>query len=60
VRKLIAELRGFQRKHDYQYRHEPRGLESTSPQGAIQFLVGPRDDACSPAESVPTTQRKRR
>ena len=60
VRELIAELREFQRKHDYQYRHEPRGLESTSPQRAIQFLVGLRADASTHAEEVPGTQRKRR
>ncbi len=60
VRKLIAELREFQRKHDYQYRHEPRGQESTSPQRAIRFLVGLRADASTHSEEVPATQRKRR
>jgi len=40
VRKTIAELREFQRKHDYQHKHEPRGSEWSSPERAIEFLVG--------------------
>jgi hypothetical protein len=42
VRQLIADLREFQRNHDYQYKHEPRGSEWSSPERAIEFLVGPR------------------
>jgi hypothetical protein len=59
VRELVGDLREFQRKHDYQYRHEPRELESTSPQRAIQFLVGLKADMDG-APEAPTTQRKRR
>jgi hypothetical protein len=44
VHLLLTELREFQRKHDYQYKHEPRGLEWSSPERAIEFLVGPRAD----------------
>jgi hypothetical protein len=40
VRRLINELREFQRKHDYQYKHEPHGKEWSSPERAISFLVG--------------------
>jgi hypothetical protein len=40
VRQLISELREFQRKHDYQYKHEPRGEEWSAPERAIEFLTG--------------------
>ncbi len=40
IETLIAELREFQRKHDYQYKAEPRGAEWSSPERAIEFLVG--------------------
>jgi Family of unknown function (DUF6062) len=42
VRLLLDQLREFQRKHDYQFKHEPRGPEWSSPERAIDFLVGPR------------------
>ena len=41
IQQLISELREFQRKHDYQYKHEPRGSEWSSPERAIRFLAGP-------------------
>jgi len=44
LRQLHAELQEFQRKHDYQYKHEPRGSEWSSPQRAIEFLVGPKPE----------------
>lgn len=44
LRQLHAELQEFQRKHDYQYKHEPRGSEWSSPRRAIEFLVGPRPE----------------
>jgi hypothetical protein len=40
AQRLIAELQEFQRKHDYQYKHEPRGAEWSSPDRAIEFLTG--------------------
>ena len=40
---LASELREFIRKHDYQYRDEPRGVEQTSVLRAIQVLVGGKD-----------------
>jgi Family of unknown function (DUF6062) len=55
---LITELREFQRKHDYQYRHEPRGAESTAAERAIQFLVGLNCDNDDLAET-PATELKR-
>jgi Family of unknown function (DUF6062) len=39
---LLKEIREFQRKHDFQYKHEPRGTEWTSPERAIEFLVAPK------------------
>ena len=46
VNQLINELREFERKHDYQYKHEPRGSEWSPPERAIDFLVGrkPKSD----------------
>jgi hypothetical protein len=44
VRLLVSQLREFQRKHDYRFKHEPRGLEWSSPERAIEFLIGPRPD----------------
>ena len=44
VRQLIGELEEFQRKHDYRFKHEHRGSEWSSPQRAIEFLVGQRFD----------------
>jgi len=41
---LLNELREFQRKHDYRYKHEPRGSEWSSPERTIDFLVGPKAD----------------
>lgn len=52
VNQLINELREFQRKHDYQYKHEPRGSEWSSPERAIDFLVGrkPKSDGLDEPE----------
>lgn len=46
VNHLINELREFERKHDYQYKHEPRSSEWSSPERALDFLVGrkPKSD----------------
>ncbi|HUY13737.1 MAG TPA: DUF6062 family protein [Terriglobia bacterium] len=44
VWRLLGELREFQHKHDYQYKHEPRGEEWSSPQRAIEFLTGYHHD----------------
>jgi len=41
IRQLLNELREFQRKHDYQFKHEIRGSEWSSPERTIEFLVGP-------------------
>jgi Family of unknown function (DUF6062) len=57
VRELIADLREFQRKHDYQFSHEPRGEESASPERALQFLVGPRAELAGFADLVPDRRR---
>ena len=61
VRQLVAELREFQRKLDYQYKHEPRGPECSAPQRAIRFFVGPRADLAGFAtlKSAGRTQRQR-
>ncbi|MGH9344835.1 MAG: DUF6062 family protein, partial [Terriglobia bacterium] len=40
IGKLLTELREFQRKHDYQYKSEPRGPEWSSPERTMEFLVG--------------------
>jgi len=45
IRQLISELREFQRKHDYRYKHEPRGREWSSPERAIRFLAGLRGES---------------
>lgn len=37
---LLAELQEFLRKHDYQYKNEPRGREWSSPERAIVMLTG--------------------
>ncbi len=60
VNQLINELREFQRKHDYQYRHEPRGPEWSSPERAIDFLVGRRlkSDGFSEPEPAHRTRGK--
>jgi hypothetical protein len=44
IRYLLNELREFQRKHDYRFKHEPRGSEWSSPERTINFLVGPKAD----------------
>lgn len=59
VLQLLAELREFQRKHDYQYRHEPRGAESTSPERAITFLAGMKADTDA-SDEVRATERRPR
>jgi hypothetical protein len=59
VRQLIADLREFQRKHDYQFRHEPRGAESASPERALDFLVGPRTEFAGFADLVPARKHDR-
>ncbi len=59
VRQLIAELREFQRKHDYQYTSEPRGPEWTSPERAIEFLVGPMAELAGFADLMPTRKQDR-
>ena len=40
AQRLISELRNLQRKHDYQYRHEPHGADWSSSERAIEFLTG--------------------
>jgi len=59
VRQLIADLREFQRKHDYQFSDEPRGAESASPERAIEFLVGPRTELAGFADLVPARRSNR-
>jgi hypothetical protein len=44
VSELATDLREFIRKHDYQYRDEPRGREQDSVLRAIRAFVGP--DPC--------------
>ena len=59
IGQLIDELREFQRKHDYRYKHEPRGPEWSSPERAIGFLVGPKQELEGSEELVPTHRRRR-
>ncbi len=59
VGELIADLREFQRKHDYQFRHEPRGAESASPERALEFLVGPRTELAGFADLMPARKHSR-
>jgi len=59
VRKLIDQLREFQRKHDYRYKNEPRGPEWSSPERAIGFLVGPKQESEGFEDLVPTYRRRR-
>ena len=59
LHKLLAELREFQRKHDYQHKHESRGSEWSSPERTIEFLVGPRADL-SGFGDLQLTRSKRR
>ncbi len=59
VCELIADLREFQRKHDYQFRDEPRGAESASPERALEFLVGPRTEWAGFADLVPARRHDR-
>lgn len=59
IRQLINELREFQRKHDYRYKHEPRGNESSSPERAISFLAGLRREL-GRLEDLQPTHRTRR
>jgi uncharacterized protein DUF6062 len=54
VRQLLNELREFQRKHDYQYKNEPRGEECSSPERTIEFLVGPGDRPGGKQRSEPS------
>ena len=41
LRDLVADLREFIRKRDYQFRNEPPGREQDSVPRAMQFFVGP-------------------
>ncbi len=59
IRKLIDQVREFQRKHDYRYKHEPRGPEWSSPERAIAFLAGPQQGFEDFEELVPTHRRRR-
>ena len=59
ARQLMTELREFQRKHDYQYKHEPRGSEWSSPERAIEFLAGPGTDLSGFGELHPTHRKRR-
>jgi hypothetical protein len=59
VCQLLDELREFQRKHDYQYKHEPRGSEWSSPERAIEFLAGPGTDLSGLGELHPTHRKRR-
>jgi hypothetical protein len=59
VCQLLDELREFQRKHSYQNKHEPHGSEWSSPERAIEFLVGPRADLSGFGE-LQLTRSKRR
>ncbi len=56
---LLKELREFQRKHDYRFKHEPRGAEWTSPERSIAFLVGSKADT-NGIEDLPPVRRTRR
>lgn len=59
IRHLIDELREFQRKHDYRYKHEPRGNEWSSPERAISFLAGLRAELGKLDELQPTRRTRR-
>ena len=59
VHGLIADLREFQRKHDYQFSDEPRGSESASPERALEFLVGPRTELAGFCDLVPARRHNR-
>ena len=41
LEELASELREYLRKHDYRFHGEPRGRESSSPQRAVELVVGP-------------------
>lgn len=56
---LLKELREFQRKHDYRFKHEPRGPEWTSPDRSIAFLVGPRAQIGDMGELRPARRTRR-
>jgi hypothetical protein len=51
IGELLIDLQEFQRKHDYRFKGEPRGREWTSPQRAIELLVGPPAERRSRSES---------
>lgn len=59
VGKLIGQLREFQRKHDYRYKHETRGLEWSSPEKVIGFLVGHNQEWEGFEDLVPTHCRRK-
>lgn len=42
VRQLRRELSEYLRKHSYEYAHEPKGAEQTSPRRAVEKMVGSR------------------
>ena len=56
---LLKELREFQRKHDYRFKHEPRGPEWTSPERSIAFFVGPRVQIGDMGELQPVRRTRR-
>jgi hypothetical protein len=56
---LLRDLREFQRKHDYRFKHEGRGPEWTSPERSIAFLVGSNVDT-NGIEDLPPVRRTRR
>jgi hypothetical protein len=41
LEELTSDLREYVRKHDYRFHGEPRGRESSSPQRAVELVVGP-------------------
>lgn len=59
IGQLINEPREFQRKHDYRFKHEPRGREWTSPERAIGSLVEPKQEPQDFGDLVPTRRRRR-
>lgn len=59
IRNLLNQLREFQRKHDYRFKHEPRGAEWSSPERTIDFLVGLKADLRGFEEVRPTRRARR-
>ena len=59
IRYLLSELREFQRKHDYRFKHEPRGAEWSSPERTLEFLIGPKADLSGFKNLLPARKLRR-